>query len=395
MNVLEEEQQMGAQDRRDRILIVDDDFGPRESLRFVFKEEYDVICADSVDAGIAELRRQTPDVIIMDIRMPGKSGIVGLKEIREIDADISIIMLTGFGSLETAQEAIRHGASDYVKKPFDAKEMREIVRKHVDKTRMSRGRLGAFRELEELNHQLHSELANKEHLAQLGQASSEFVHDIRNPLAVICGYVQLLMDQLQDANSTEGLQSGTAREYLARVEKSVFRCQEMAKMWKSLGQKDEMRMESCSIMEIIEEVAETSAAIAHDVDGSVELVRGPADCMVRGDSLQIFRAVQNLVSNAIQAFPDQGGLVKVGWDCREDRVVIEVRDNGCGIPSDKLETIFNPYFTTKEGAGGMGIGLFITKKVIENHAGTISITNAPDGGAVASVNLPRMTSDSR
>jgi len=373
--------------------VIDDELGPRESLRFLFKDEYDVVCADSVDAGVAELRKQTPDVIIMDIRMPEKTGIVGLQEIREIDGDISIIMLTGFGSLESAQEAIRHGATDYVKKPFETSEMREIVRKYVDKTRMSRGRLGAFKELKELNTQLQSELANKEHLAQLGQASSEFVHDIKNPLSVICGYVQLLMDQLQDANSTaEGLQSETAREYLARVEKSVFRCQEMAKMWKSLGQKDEMRMESCSIMEIVEEVTETSAAIATDVEGRVELVRGPADCMVRGDSLQIFRAIQNLVSNAIQAFPDRDGVVRVGWDCINDRVVVEVRDNGCGIPPDKLETIFNPYFTTKEGSGGMGIGLFITKKVIENHAGTISITNAPDGGAIACVDLPRMTS---
>jgi signal transduction histidine kinase len=384
---------MNTQNGRDRILVIDDELGPRESLRFLFKEEYDVVCADSVDVGVAELQKQAPDVIIMDIKMPGKTGIQGLQEIRAIDSDISVIMLTGFGSLETAQEAIRHGANDYVKKPFDAKEMREIVRKYVDKTRMSRGRLGAFGELEELNKQLQSELANKEHLAQLGQASSEFVHDIKNPLSVICGYVQLLMDQLQDATTTEGLQAGTAREYLARVEKSVFRCQEMAKMWKSLGQKDEMRMEPCCVMEIIEEVIETSAAIASDVDGRVELVRGPADCIVRGDSLQIFRAVQNLVSNAIQAFPDRGGLVRVGWGCRDDRVVIEVRDNGCGIPPDKLESIFNPYFTTKEGSGGMGIGLFITKKVIENHAGTISITNAPDSGAIACVEFPRMATN--
>ncbi len=386
---------MMSQDGQDRILVIDDELGPRESLRFLFKDEYDVVCADSVDAGVAELKKQKPDVIIMDIKMPKKSGIEGLKEIRDIDSDISVIMLTGFGSLETAQEAIRHGANDYVKKPFDANEMREIVRKYVDKTRMSRGRLGAFSELEALNQQLQSELANKEHLAQLGQASSEFVHDIKNPLSVICGYVQLLMDQLQDANSTESLQAGTAREYLARVEKSVFRCQEMAKMWKSLGQKDEMRMEACSIMEIIEEVSETATAIASDVDGRVEMVRGPADCMVRGDSLQIFRAIQNLVSNAIQAFPDSGGVVKVSWDCPGDRVLIEVRDNGCGIPPDKLETIFNPYFTTKEGSGGMGIGLFITRKVIENHAGTISITNAADGGAIASVDLPRMVAETQ
>ncbi len=376
---------------RDRILVIDDELGPRESLRFLFKDEYDVVCADSVNAGIDALKSHSPDAIIMDIKMPGKTGIEGLQEIRAIDSDVSVIMLTGFGSLETAQEAIRHGANDYVKKPFDAVEMRNTVRKHIDKTRMARGRVMATQELQELNKQLQSELADKEHMAQLGQASSEFVHDIRNPLSVICGYVQLLMDQLQNQTGTEGMESGTARDYLARVEKSVFRCQEMAKMWRSLGQKDKMRMEPCSVMEIIEEVSDTSSAIASDVDGRVEVVRGPVDCMVLGDSLQIFRAVQNLVSNAIQAFPDHGGLVKVGWSCDDSKVTIEVHDNGCGIPEDKLETIFNPYFTTKDGSGGMGIGLFITKKVIENHSGCISITNGPEGGAIARIEFPRMT----
>jgi signal transduction histidine kinase len=381
---------MTSQNGRDRILVIDDELGPRESLRFLFKGEYDVVCCDSVDSGVAELRKQRPDAIIMDIKMPGKTGVQGLQEIRAIDSDVSVIMLTGFGSLETAQEAIRHGASDYVKKPFDTEEMRETARKYVNRTRMFRGRRGAFSDLEKLNKQLQSELASKEHLAQLGQASSEFVHDLKNPLSVICCHVELLMDELQDATSTEVLQVGEAREYLACVEKNVFRCQEMAKMWKSLGRKDKMRMESCSVMEIVAEVAESSEVIAADVDGCVEIVDGPVDCMVRGDSLQIFRAVQNLVSNAIQAFPDRGGLVKVGWECRDDRVVIEVRDNGCGISPDKLETIFDPYFTTKEGSGGMGIGLFITKKVIESHAGSISIANAPDGGTVACVDLPRM-----
>ena len=381
---------MTSENGRDRILVIDDELGPRESLRFLFKGEYDVVCCDSVDTGVAELRKQGPDAIIIDIKMPGKTGVQGLQEIRAIDSDVSVIMLTGFGSLETAQEAIRHGANDYVKKPFDAEEMREIARKYVNRTRMLRGRLGAVSELKTLNKQLQSELASKDHLAQLGQASSEFVHDIKNPLAVICGYVQLLMDQLQNTTSTKVLQTGEAREYLARVKRNVLRCQELSKMWRSLGKKDEMRMESCSIMEIVAEVTESSEAIAADVDGRVEMLNGPADCMVRGDSLQIFRALQNLVGNAIQAFPDRGGLVKVGWECRDGRVVIEVRDNGCGIPPDKLETIFEPYFTTKEGSGGMGIGLFITKKVIENHAGKISITNAPDGGAVACVDLPRM-----
>ena len=107
-----------------------------------------------------------------------------------------------------------------------------------------------MKELEDINKQLQDDLVGKEHLAQLGQASSEFVHDLNNPLSVICGYVQILMDKLNDSDSIDGIKTGTAREYLERVEKSVFRCQEMAKMWRSLGQKEDLRMEQCSLAAI-------------------------------------------------------------------------------------------------------------------------------------------------
>ena len=86
-----------------KVLVIDDEKGPRESLRMVLKYDYEVFLADRVDGGIKLLREEKPDLVIMDIRMPEKSGIEGLQEIREIDSHVSIIMLTGYGDLETAQ----------------------------------------------------------------------------------------------------------------------------------------------------------------------------------------------------------------------------------------------------------------------------------------------------
>ena len=88
---------------KDRLLVIDDELGPRESLRFLFKDIYDVTCTDSVDKGVKALKKSAPDCIITDIKMPGKTGVEGLKEIRAIDPDVSIVMLTGGGSLETAR----------------------------------------------------------------------------------------------------------------------------------------------------------------------------------------------------------------------------------------------------------------------------------------------------
>src|ERR1700719_5202791 len=121
-----------------QILVIDDEIGPRESLRMLLKPNYQVHTADCVEAGIKLLKEKQPDTIVMDIRMPGMNGIDGLRKIREIDPHLSVIMFTGFGALETAQEALRLGANDYINKPFDAVQMREVIDRNVERTRVHR-----------------------------------------------------------------------------------------------------------------------------------------------------------------------------------------------------------------------------------------------------------------
>src|SRR5260370_38874648 len=157
-----------------QILVIDDEMGPRESLRMLLKPNYQVHTADCVEAGIKLLKEKQPDTIVMDIRMPGLSGIEGLRQIREIDPHLSVIMLTGFGALETAKEAVRLGANDYISKPFDAREMREVISRNVARTRAHRTSETAASEIKELNNRLLEELAKKERLAAMGQPSAEF-----------------------------------------------------------------------------------------------------------------------------------------------------------------------------------------------------------------------------
>jgi signal transduction histidine kinase len=374
------------------ILVVDDELGPRESLRFLFKNQYEVICTSGVDEAVAAFKGKTPDVVLMDIKMPGKTGIDGLREIRQLDADVSIIMLTGFGSLETAQEAIRFGASDYVKKPFDTVEMREIAQSHINKTRMRRGRQAAYDNLRIINEQLQAELSSKEHLAELGQATSEFVHDIRNPLTVICGYVSLLMNNIKDGPALESGSSDTekTREYLEQMEKSVLRCQEMSQMWRDLTvHGGDARFEPCSMLAILQEVCDTLQGMLRSARAGVDLMAPDGDLRISGDNLQLYRAFQNLGSNAIHALPKDGtGRLVIRLSREGQMARIEVLDNGCGIPADKLESVFQPYVSSKKKTGGMGIGLFITKKVIEKHRGSIRLQNRPEGGIAAIVDLP-------
>jgi len=119
-----------------KVLVIDDERGPRESLRMLLNRTYRVECADSVDHGLDSMRQELPDIIIMDIRMPGKTGIDGLREIRKVDEHVSVVMLTGYATLETAQQALRLGANDYLNKPFDTNEMMSVVSRYIQRTRI-------------------------------------------------------------------------------------------------------------------------------------------------------------------------------------------------------------------------------------------------------------------
>ena len=207
---------MTASPDRPQILVIDDEMGPRESLRMLLKPNYTVHTADCVETGIRLLREKHPDAIVMDIRMPGMTGIDGLRRIREIDPNLSVIMLTGFGALETAQEALRLGANDYISKPFDARAMQEVIGRNVERTRVHRSSENAAAEIKELNNRLLKELAQKERLASLGQASAEFVHDLGNPLTIVWGYVQLLAKKLEQSEKRNGDVEAVANEGSAR-----------------------------------------------------------------------------------------------------------------------------------------------------------------------------------
>src|SRR5437763_15064904 len=117
----------------------------------LLKPSYQVHTAENVETGLQLLQEKRPDTIVMDIRMPGMNGIDGLRKISEIDPHLSVIMFTGFGALETAQEALRLGANHYINKPFDAVQMREVIGRHVDGTHLQRHSEVTGRDLHELN----------------------------------------------------------------------------------------------------------------------------------------------------------------------------------------------------------------------------------------------------
>jgi signal transduction histidine kinase len=369
-----------------RVLVIDDERGPRESLRILLKNDYQVACADSVDAGLELLAQHQPDTVIMDIRMPGRNGIEGLRAIREMDSCVSVIMFTGFGALETAQEAIRLGANDYLKKPLDTHEIQAVVRHNVRRAQLERRRRDTEHELARLNQGLMDELAQKDRMASLGQKSAEMAHDLRNPLTAVLGYVELLARDLADSKEKLGDRWKETAEYLDIIEHSINRCKELSDMWLRLGKDAAPQNAAYLIRDILQDVVRDTVPLAARHDVKLEF-RPDGNCTVRADRLQITRAVQNLVVNAIEAAPAGTGEVQLWYRADGDAIEIGVADNGCGISSEKLPHVFHPFYTTK-GQSGTGLGLFIAKQTVEANHGTLSLDSEVNRGTTARVRLP-------
>ncbi len=371
-----------------RILIIDDDYGPRESLRILLKYDYEVMVASSVADGLEVIKAHLIDTIILDNRMPGRTGLEGLTDIRKLDEGVSIIMLTGYGTLETACEAFRNQATDFMTKPPDTDAMLEAVAKNVALTRGKRTRASVSRELAELNLNLSSELAETRPLAELGQRSDEIIHDLGNPLTILTCCIELLQSKVDEMRPEEGPQWMEALGYIQMIKKSVRHCCGLADTWRQLRDNISQNREPAEARAFLSDAVESlqpMAAMADVIlDGDAESVG--ADVMIEIDATQMRRVVHNLIINAVQASTPGQGQVSVRGAVSDGVFQVTVTDQGIGIPADRLAMIFEPYFSTKEN--GTGLGLAISKRIVEEHSGSLVAESKAGLGSTFQVRLP-------
>lgn len=122
-------------EERYTILVIDDEIGPRESLRILFKNKYNVITAESGLKGIEIIKTEKIDLIILDLKMPGKNGIDTLIEIRKYNKDVPVIILTGYGDMATAKKAMQYGVREFITKPFEISEIEEIIAREIERSK--------------------------------------------------------------------------------------------------------------------------------------------------------------------------------------------------------------------------------------------------------------------
>ena len=362
---------------RPKVLVIDDELGPRESMSYLLQDEFEVLTVDRVDRGLALAKVESFAVVIMDIRMPQKNGIQGLEEFRKIDADAAVIMMTGYGALASAQAAISLGANEYLKKPFDVDVLQAAVRRHASQALERKKRTTLLKNLESRYESVMTE--QKKHQMQVGygQAAAEMVHDICNPLVVTIGYTNMLLDEVrrQPADSP-AIQR--IIHYTERLEHCSSFCLHLAESWRQ-STRHQTQGGAVNLHAV---AAETRAVLFFD-SARIE-VEGAKDVVITGVRYEIVRALQNLLKNSLEA-----GAKRIVISVRQagGRAILSVADNGSGLPPEIMAVILKkPVNSTK--AHGTGLGLTICRHIAAAHQAELKVEANPGGGTIFSLEFP-------
>lgn len=348
--------------RRPRMLVVDDENGPRQSLRMLFKDQYEVLLAGNVAEAVKMLDHEAVDIVITDIRMPNQTGMDLLREVRRHYPDIQVIILTGYGQLETAMEALEFGAAAYLEKPFDNDVMQEKVKACMERKRQEETR----RAMEFLAME-----ANR--FETLGHLVTGAMHDLATPLSVIGTHLDLILANPDRPGLPQRLETMRAQ---------IQHCNDLVRTTMNFlrqSQEEHTPIDLNGVVELCLDVARPYL-FGHQVVTRQDLARDIEICY--GDMVMMRQAILNLIYNACQAMSAQREAREIhvetwkepGYTC------LAVEDTGPGITSEDQPKIFQTMFTTK-GKLGTGLGLTVIKHVMESHKGEVELEQREGRGA--------------
>lgn len=400
------------------LLVVDDELGPRQSLHMVFKDDYEVLLADGGEKALELLRDRTVDAAVLDIRMAGMSGVELLERLKKLDAGIEVIMLTAYETIDTARQALKLGACDYLTKPFDLATMRSAVATAMDRRTLTRQRQANLQRLREIQEELQNRKIQEEIIRAKGEIYASVLHDINGPLTIISGFAEIIHHHLRDASTLEGESLDLVKDRVARITRQVNNCIEISQRYLSFLRSPSASGVSVSVRQTLLDVSELLRV--HRSFGKNEvIVRAPeVDVHAEINGASLIQLLLNLSINALQcsqdphrveivarqhatsvslgALPDSPTSYfanREGFRNRPPLVRITVADDGPGIPPEVLARIFRPqtfdqYYSTKPGDQGHGLGMAIVQRFVREANGGLHVHTHLGKGTTFTVYLP-------
>ncbi|HSJ06077.1 MAG TPA: hybrid sensor histidine kinase/response regulator [Longimicrobiales bacterium] len=366
---------------QDVVVVVDDDYVMRLSCRQILaKMGFRVELFEDGSAGLEGIARLKPALVVVDLKMPGISGMDVISRTHEIDPEIVILVITGYATISTAVDAMKQGAYDFLPKPFSPDELRLVVNRGMERRRLV---------LESRQNEIERELLRRRFVTFVS-------HQLQTPLVAVHQY----LDVLQRLEGTPDAEA-KRKDWMERCIRRTEEMQALIRDWLLLAQVESgslMRSrEPVDLNAIIPDILQTYEELARS--GGVTLVADTCEgpCEVLGDRNGLIVLLDNLVVNAIK-YNRPGGTVTVVLGRAAGEIVVSVVDTGMGIPEQDLPFLFDEFFRVRDGAArpaGTGLGLPICRRIVSELGGTIGVTSEENVGSTFCVRLPAGPTPSR
>ena len=419
-----------------RLLIVDDEESVTITMAAILEMDgYDVATALHGREAVAMIDAETFDLVLTDLRLDDFDGMDVLAAARRRSPDTVGIVLTGYASLESAVTALREGAYDYMLKPADVEELRATVARGIERRKLGqqlRERVAelevANRTISQLNESLQERVAHAtgalqqrlteldaakgelqtsyERLQELDQLKSQFLsiasHELKTPITAMSGFVQIAVRRIKRRLSAgRPNEEDWKREEAALLEQLEVVHRQTGKLARLVDElldvsriesgRLELRLSDVDLPELVAEVLRR-----HELMGSkhdLRLTYDPAsDLSVRGDRDHLEQVLNNLVGNAMKYSPEGGQVEVTLVPSSPDGVEFAIRDHGIGIHAAELARVFGLFYRSPDrqarDVGGMGLGLYITKEIVDRHNGRIWAESEVGKGTTFHVALP-------
>jgi signal transduction histidine kinase len=383
-----------------RILVVDDEKEIRDFLckALIRLGGFHVELAESGEEALQKLEKEPFDLVLTDLKMPKMDGLQLVDKIVTSRPEILIVLMTGHGTIDSALEAMKRGASDYLTKPLNLDELIVRLAKVLAEKHRFTGLESCIVDLEKAN----------EELRKIDAMKSEFVsiasHELRTPLAAIKNAVQLML------SGKTGEINENQTKFLSMAQRNINRLTNILNDLLNLSRiesgKIELKFEKVDLKGVLELTASSLTPQADVKSIQIEVEVPDQLPTVHGDQDKIEQILTNLIGNSIKFTPEGGKILitaKVFLKEREgaygDFVAVSVKDTGIGIPPEHLDSIFEKFHQVESSlhrsVSGTGLGLAITKGLVEAHQGKLWVESEVGNGSTFTFTLPNSEGERR
>ena len=355
------------------VLIIDDEAAIRDGCRQALeKSGYAVLDAGKGDEGIRIARDAKPDIALIDLKMPGISGMEIIEILSRDVPETVLVMITGYATILSAVEAIQKGTYDYLPKPFSPDQLRSVVRRAIE-----------HRNLKIETRRLREEKERME------KSFITFVsHEMRSPLVVIRQYIEALKAVAGDRLDRD------MSEIIERCDARIQDLETLIEHWLDVSRIAEgnfvLNKRPLNLLQLIKRSMEEMTPICKE--RGIVLKTDLPDQLpeILGDPESLLRVLTNIIGNATKYTPEHGSIT-ITAESDDYYVTVRISDTGIGIPSDKLPFIFEPFYRVRgkeERQRGSGLGLTFCKRIMELHGGEIAAASTEGQGSTFLLKFP-------